>query len=110
MLDQTIRHQTRRKSLEHRDHEMLLRTGLEGAGKVWAGLGWGTGAFTLALADLLGAGAVIHSVDRDGAALRRQREAIDARFPEASVEYRQADFTDDVDLPPLDGVLTANSL
>jgi ubiquinone/menaquinone biosynthesis C-methylase UbiE len=89
---------------------MLLREGVEGAGKVWADLGSGKGAFTLALADLLGAGAVIHSVDRDGAALQRQREAIGARFPEASVEYLAADFTGSLSLPPLDGVLMANSL
>jgi ubiquinone/menaquinone biosynthesis C-methylase UbiE len=89
---------------------MLLREGVEGAGKVWADLGSGKGAFTLALADLLGAGAVIHSVDTDGGALQRQREAIDARFPEASVEYLAADFTGAVSLPPLDGVLMANSL
>ncbi|MEA2501711.1 MAG: hypothetical protein QOD01_1822, partial [Actinomycetota bacterium] len=51
--------------MEHRDHVMLLREGVEGAGKVWADLGSGKGAFTLALADLLGAGAVIHSLDLD---------------------------------------------
>jgi ubiquinone/menaquinone biosynthesis C-methylase UbiE len=96
--------------VEHRDHVMLLREGVEGAGKVWADLGSGKGAFTLALADLLGAGAVIHSVDTDGGALRRQREVIDARFPEASVEYRQADFAGALDLPPLDGIVMANSL
>ena len=96
--------------MEHRDHVMLLREGVEGAGKVWADLGSGKGAFTLALVDLLGAGGLIHSVDRDGAALQRQREAIDARFPEASVEYLATDFTGALSLPPLDGVLMANSL
>src|SRR3982074_3185469 len=96
---------------------MLLREGVDGTGgpgshrgQVWADLGSGKGAFTLALADLLGAGAVIHSVDRDERALNAQREAVGARFPEVSVEYRQADFAGDVDLPPLDGVLMANSL
>jgi ubiquinone/menaquinone biosynthesis C-methylase UbiE len=89
---------------------MLLREGVEGAGKIWADLGSGKGAFTLALADLLGPGAVIHSVDTDGAALQRQREAIEARFPETSIEYLAADFTGALALPPLDGVLMANSL
>ena len=100
--------------MEHLDHVMLLREGMAGsgphAGEVWADLGSGKGAFTLALADLLGPGAVIHSVDRDERALQTQREAMDARFPDASVEYRRADFTGHVDLPPLDGVLMANSL
>src|SRR2546425_12704738 len=82
---------------------MLLREGLDGSdrphgshphtGEVWADLGSGQGAFTLALADLLGPGAVIHSVDRDERALKTQRQAMDARFPDASVEYRRADFT-----------------
>jgi SAM-dependent methyltransferase len=96
--------------VEHRDHVMLLREGVEGAGKVWADLGSGKGAFTLALADLLGAGAVIHSLDLDERALTTQRQAVENRFPDVSVEYRQADFTGAVDLPPLDGVLMANSL
>src|SRR2546429_8733382 len=80
--------------VEHLDHVMLLQEGMAGsgphAGEVWADLGSGKGAFTLALADLLGAGAVIHSVDRDERALQTQREAMDARFPDASVEYRRA--------------------
>jgi ubiquinone/menaquinone biosynthesis C-methylase UbiE len=96
--------------MEHGDHVMLLREGVEGAGKVWADLGSGKGAFTLALADLLGPGAVIHSLDRDERALNAQRAAMDARFPEVAVEYRQADFAGAIDLPPLDGVLMANSL
>ena len=100
--------------MEHRDHVMLLRGGMAGpgphAGEVWADLGSGKGAFTLALADLLGPGAVIHSVDRDERALQTQRQAMDARFPDASVEYRRADFTGPLDLPPLDGVVMANSL
>jgi ubiquinone/menaquinone biosynthesis C-methylase UbiE len=96
---------------------MLLREGLDGVGgpashrgEVWADLGSGKGAFTLALADLLGPGAVIHSVDRDERALSTQREAMDARFPELPVQYRRADFAGALDLPPLDGVLMANSL
>jgi ubiquinone/menaquinone biosynthesis C-methylase UbiE len=89
---------------------MLLREGVEGAGKVWADLGSGKGAFTLALADLLGPGAFIHSLDLDERALTTQRQAVENRFPDVSVEYRQADFTGAVDLPPLDGVLMANSL
>ena len=100
--------------MEHRDHVMLLREGMAGpgphTGEVWADLGSGKGAFTLALADLLGPGAVIHSVDRDERALQTQRQAMDARFPDASVEYRRADFTGPLDLPPLDGVVMANSL
>ena len=38
----------------HSDHVRLLRDGVPQAGGVWADIGSGGGAFTLALADLLG--------------------------------------------------------
>jgi ubiquinone/menaquinone biosynthesis C-methylase UbiE len=94
--------------VDHEDHVSLLRHGVVPG--EWADLGSGWGAFTLALADLLGPGARIHSVDRDGGALRRQREAMERRFPDARVEYLQADFTRPLELPQLDGVVMANSL
>lgn len=94
--------------MQHADHVALIRGGV--APGVWADLGSGAGAFTLALADLLGPGARILSVDRDAGALRRQREDMADRFPSATVDYRQGDFTRPLDLPPLDGVLMANSL
>ena len=94
--------------MEHRDHVELIRAGVVAG--TWADLGSGAGAFTLALADLLGPGDRIVSVDRDGGALRRQRQAMAARFPAARVEYVQADFTGRLDLPLLTGVVMANSL
>jgi SAM-dependent methyltransferase len=95
-------------TMQHSDHVDLIRGGV--APGAWADLGSGAGAFTLALAALLGAEGRILSVDRDAAALRQQRQAMAARFPDVSVDYRQADFTRPLDLPPLDGVLMANSL
>jgi ubiquinone/menaquinone biosynthesis C-methylase UbiE len=93
------------------DQDDLLRLIRDGvAPGAWADLGSGAGAFTLALATLLGPAARIVSVDRDGGALRRQRQAMEARFPSVAVDYRQADFTRPLNLPPLDGVLMANSL
>ena len=59
--------------MDHRDHVELLRGGVEPAGPGgadWGDLGSGAGAFTLALADLLGPGGRILSVDRDRGALR----------------------------------------
>jgi SAM-dependent methyltransferase len=94
--------------LDHEDHLDLIRDGV--APGAWADLGSGDGAFTLALADLLGPGARIVSVDRDGGALGRQRQAMEGRFPAADVEYRQADFTRPLDLAALDGIVMANSL
>ena len=94
--------------MDHADHVALIRDGV--APGVWADLGSGAGAFTLALADLLGPGARIVSVDRDGGSLCRQRDAMAARFPDAAVDYRLADFTRALDMPELDGVVMANSL
>lgn len=101
--------------MDHRDHVNLLRdgvpvTGAGGAPIVWADLGSGTGAFTLALADLLGPTATIYSVDRDRGALREQERALRERFPGVALHALAADFTRPLDLPPLDGVVMANSL
>jgi ubiquinone/menaquinone biosynthesis C-methylase UbiE len=95
--------------VRHAEHVALLRDGIAPGG-VWADLGSGEGAFTLALADLLGEEGRIHSVERDASALSVQREAMAERFPRVPVEYVRADFTKQLDLPPLDGIVMANSL
>src|SRR5688572_16323172 len=94
--------------MNHTDHVQLIEDGI--SGNVWADLGSGRGAFTLALADLLGATGEIYSVDRDQGALREQEQAIRTRFPKVRVHYRTADFTKPLELPPLDGIVMANSL
>jgi SAM-dependent methyltransferase len=94
----------------HADHVRLLRGGIAASGGVWADLGSGSGAFTLALADLLLPTGEIYSVDKDAGALRDQERALRARFPETKAHYLTADFTRRLDLPPLDGVVMANSL
>jgi SAM-dependent methyltransferase len=96
--------------MNHSDHVRLIRDGASGGGSVWADLGSGEGAFTLALADLLGPGGHIYSVDTDARALQEQRRELQARFPAVTLEQRAADFTRPLDLPPLDGVVMANSL
>lgn len=95
--------------MRHSDHVALLRDGVAPGG-VWADLGSGEGAFALALADLLGSGGRIYSVERDAGALQVQRRAMAERFPQAAVEHLRADFTKPLDLPPLDGIVMANSL
>jgi SAM-dependent methyltransferase len=96
--------------VNHQDHVRLLRDGITPTGGVWVDLGSGGGAFTLALAECLGGKGVIYSVDKDGRALQRQQRAMQARFPGADVHYLEADFTRPLQLPPLDGVVMANSL
>lgn len=96
--------------MNHADHVELLRDGIPGPGGVWADLGSGAGAFTLALADLLGPDTLIHSIDKDRRALRRQEDAFRAHFPRARLHYHTADFTRPLALPPLDGAVLANAL
>ncbi|HEU5003753.1 MAG TPA: methyltransferase [Actinomycetota bacterium] len=104
--------------MHHADHVALIRAGVEAHPGTWADLGSGRGAFTLALADLLGriggpAGTIL-SIDLDAGALRSQEEAMRRRFPAAQVVYRRADFTDPaargITPASLDGLLMANSL
>jgi len=111
--------------VDHDDHVGLLRDGVEGrapgswggdtagssgAGGTWADIGAGTGAFTLALADLLGPGGRIVAIDRDRAALAENARAIRARFPGVAIATLVADMTGPLDLPLLDGIVAANSL
>jgi ubiquinone/menaquinone biosynthesis C-methylase UbiE len=96
--------------VNHSDHVFLLTKGIPERGGTWADLGSGAGAFTLALADLIGPQGRIYSVDKDRGSLREQERAMRARFPANSVEYINADFTRPLDLPPLDGAVMANSL
>ena len=73
--------------MDHADHVALIRDGVHGATDgPWADLGAGTGAFTLALADLLGPGGLIFSVDRDPADLREGERRVRATFPGVSIE------------------------
>ena len=110
--------------MDHSDHVRLLRDGVAQTGGVWADFGSsegarpsigadfgsGEGAFTLALAELLGPSGEIHSVDRDSAVLSRQERAIASKYPEVELHTYQADFTEHVALPRLDGLVIANAL
>jgi ubiquinone/menaquinone biosynthesis C-methylase UbiE len=93
--------------VDHADHLRLLRDGVARGG-TWADLGAGTGAFTLALAELVGPDGAVIAVDRDRGALRELERAV--RPGGATVSARVADFTKPIDLGPLDGIVMANSL
>ncbi|MCB0192414.1 MAG: methyltransferase domain-containing protein [Anaerolineae bacterium] len=97
--------------MNHTDHVNLLRGGIPAPGGVWDDFGSGTGAFTLALAELLGPDAEIYSIDQDRGSLRTQARAMQSHFPHTTVHYRTANFTQPFDdLPPLDGLVVANAL
>jgi SAM-dependent methyltransferase len=96
--------------VDHADHVRLLRPAVTEPRGTWADIGSGTGAFTLALADLLGDGGTIVSLDRDERALREQARSMADRFAGVALEQRVADFRDPLDLPTLDGIVMANAL
>ena len=97
--------------MNHADHVALLAGGVtRGEGGTWADLGSGTGAFTLALADLIGPHGIIHAIDRDRVALAELRTAFVSALPQAELRVRGADFTRRLDLSDLDGVVMANAL
>jgi SAM-dependent methyltransferase len=95
--------------VDHADHVGLLRGAVDPGG-TWADIGAGSGAFTLALAELLGPGSRIVAVDRDAGALRQAVAAVALAFPGVAIEPWVADFTRPLDLPALDGLVAANSL
>jgi len=96
--------------MNHADHVRLLKNGSLTQGGVWADLGSGGGAFTLALAELIGPTSEIYSVDQDAGALAEQQCAFQRQFPQMRVTFLKADFTKHLTLPELDGIVMANSL
>ena len=97
--------------MDHADHVALLApAAARSPDAVWADIGAGSGAFTLALADLLGPAARIIAVDRDRAALAANARAVAAAFPDTRLTSLVADFREPLDLPLLDGLVAANSL
>ena len=97
--------------MNHTDHVNLLRPANLPQGGTWADFGAGTGAFTLALSELVGLNAEIYAVDRDRGALNRLEQLHRAHFGTSqNIHAVRADFTGALSLPPLDGILMANSL
>jgi trans-aconitate methyltransferase len=73
----------------------------------WADLGCGSGLFTLALAYILPSESTIFAIHTNSTDLRN----IPASFNHITVATLQADFINDMlSIPPLDGILMANSL
>jgi SAM-dependent methyltransferase len=97
--------------MNHADHVRLIERGIApDSGGVWADLGAGSGAFTLALRDLAGPDVAIIAVDRDRGSLGALRAEMERRFPGTRLQTLAADFAGALDLPTLDGILTANAL
>lgn len=97
--------------MKHPDHVRLIRKGVEeNAGGVWADFGSGDGAFTLALRDVAGPDVEIYSVDADAQRLANQKEQFEKQFPDTNIHFLNEDFTKGLNIPPLDGIIAANSI
>src|SRR6185436_2695430 len=97
--------------MNHTDHVNLLRPANLDQGGTWADFGAGSGAFSLALRELIGLHATIYAVDKDRSALNELVKAHRAEFGTSqNVHTMRADFAGALSLPPLDGIVMANSL
>jgi len=97
--------------LNHDDYVELLRPAELPAGGVWADLGAGAGAFTMALRELVGSEAVIYAVDADAPRLQDLKKEYGERFGDTTnLHLMPADLSKRPETPPLDDVLMANSL
>lgn len=97
--------------MDHADHVDLLRPAHLTQSGSWADLGAGSGAFTFALRELIGATANIYAVDKDRASLNELENGYQSRFGSSDhLNIIVGDFSRALALPPLDGILMANSL
>ena len=97
--------------MEHTDHVNLLRPADLPPGGNWADFGAGSGAFTLALRELVGPHANIYAIDKDARGFRELEKFHREKFSTSqNVHTMKADFTAALSLPPLDGIVMANAL
>ena len=95
----------------------MIRDAVGDSAGVWADLGAGTGTFTQALTEVLGAGRTVYAVDGNARAVRALRELSSSSSGNVRVIAVNADFTRPLELPglvraraQLDGILLANAL
>ena len=97
--------------MDHEDHVNLLRPADLPPGGTWADFGAGSGAFTLALSELVGLKAEVYAIDKDRSGFGKLEQSHRARFGTSqNIHPVRADFTGALHLPPLDGIVMANSL
>jgi len=94
--------------MTHKDHVFLIKKAIKG--NTWADFGSGWGAFTLALRDVGGENIEIYSIDKNQSSLKEQEVNFRSKFPNSRIKFLDKDFTGNLELPKLDGILMANSL
>lgn len=86
----------------------LIRSGVSEKTSVWADLGAGSGVFTLALNEILGFRGVVFAVDHNLDILRNQ---LKTQYSRTTIHLYEENFIHPMPfLPPLDGILMANTL
>jgi len=88
----------------------LLKPAVVDLSGIWADLGCGDGVFTYLLFDLLQSGSEVYAVDKSESALQRLQENLAGFAPADKLHLVQSDFTRPLSLPPLKGMVLANSL
>jgi len=97
--------------VDHADHVNLLKPANLPSDGIWADFGAGSGAFTLALREVIGPHANIYAVDKDRRGFNDMEKSHRAKFGTSqNLHPVRADFTGPLSLPPLDGIVMANSL
>ena len=96
--------------MNHDDHVRLIARGIGHQGGTWADFGAGWGAFTLAVRELAGPEVELYAVDRDADALDSLRSGMIRMFPNTYLYLLTGDIRTPPELPPLDGIVAANSL
>jgi ubiquinone/menaquinone biosynthesis C-methylase UbiE len=97
--------------MNHTDHVNLLQPAELKQDGTWADFGAGSGAFTLALRELVGPHANIYAVDKDRRGFNEMEKAHRVKFGTSqNLHPVRGDFTGPLSLPPLDGIVMANSL
>ncbi len=97
--------------MNHNDHVNLLKPANLPPGGIWADFGAGSGAFTIALRQLVGPDGGIYAVDKDRSRLNELERAYCLHFGDSNnLHLLASDFTSPIDLPVLHGIVMANSL
>lgn len=91
--------------MSHEEAISLIRDGIDPLTGTWADIGAGTGAFTLALRDILKKGTVL-AFDKNPHMLWRLEGS-----PDVAIQVIEGDFTQEFDLPTqVKGIVMANAL
>jgi SAM-dependent methyltransferase len=95
--------------MDYPDHVSLIKDVIPRKSGKWADFGSGEGAFTFALESLTPL-SDIFSIDKDEMRLEIQKNIFREMYPNGNINFIIADFTQQLHLPTLDGILMANSL